>query len=574
MKTVLLLSVLSSTVLGQQPASPDEKASIEGTVVNEVTGAPVKKAEVTVQFPPTTAITDASGHFAIDGLPPGGYVITVRHRSFLPGKQRARGQEAGIDDLTLRPGEKRKDIRIGLAPGVAISGRVLDEAGEPVRGCRVLVLQPSRQRGKRVLLEVTPEATGSYPMDSPFTRYSRFLTNDRGEYQFFNLPAKPYYLLASCQSEFIWWGNHKEGQLPTVRPFGPKDAPTVEQTYEDQFYPGTPNLSGATKLNPTPGTDMRDVNFRVRKVRAASVHGRLSHAGGSGSNEAILVVVYQRNEVGRMLGPKQVNVELSGEFEIRGLQTGSYLLSAQSFDDVRQIEGSSDIEVGDLPVKDLVIPVNEGVVVTGKIEWETPLQRAPLPIRLSAVGEYTGFREAKAEIEQDGSFRFPSVAPGVWELIHYGLVPPGSFIKSLRLGDQEVSPHHFAITPGATGSLKLLIGSNGAEIDGTVRADKSQDNGGIVVALLPEGGVPSQEDLNQTGTDNEGHFKLAGLPPGRYHLYAIGMKELPSEISTPDLIEAIESHGEEVAVEEGEHLTKELKVIASEVIEEALKALE
>src|SRR5262249_15536476 len=156
--------------------------------------------------------------------------LTVGHRDFLPDQAK--------EDLDLEAGEKSTDLRIKLLPGVAISGKVLDEDGEPIRRCRVQLLQPSRERGKRAMEEVTEMG--------PSMRDTRVFTNDRGEYQFFNLPSTPYYLHAACQV-----------QPPMVRPFGPKDAlvNSVEQAYEEQFYPGTPSLSGATRLTPTPGTD-------------------------------------------------------------------------------------------------------------------------------------------------------------------------------------------------------------------------------------------------------------------------------------------------------------------------------
>jgi len=80
--------------------------------------------------------------------------------------------------------------------------------------------------------------------------------------------------------------------------------------------------------------------------------------------------------------------------------------------------------------------------------------------------------------------------------------------------------------------------------------------------------VPSFEKVNQTQTDDQGHFTLVGVSPGRYRVFAI------AKTWSSDLIKAVESYGEEVIVEEGEHLTKELKVIPSEMIDEALKTIE
>jgi hypothetical protein len=254
--------------------------------------------------------------------------------------------------------------------------------------------------------------------------------------------------------------------------------------------------------------------------------------------------------------------------------------------DPRQIMGHYDIEVADLQIKDVVLALNEGAVLTGTVQWESPLQDQPgfagqanvQRIRLIPAGEYkyiSSGAEAKAEVKEDGTFSLPSVLPGEWDLVFRPL-PAGAFVKSLRLGDQEVSANRFTMPQGAAGPLRVLIGMNGAEISGTVRSDKPPGDGGnLLVVLWPEGGVLWRESLHNGPADEKGDFTLTGIPPGRYHIYAIGRKagsEIP--IMDQDFFKAIESRSEEVSVAEGDHLTKELKVIPPEVIADALKEIE
>jgi len=63
-------------------AKPDDKCSVEGTVLNSATGEPVKKARVTLApIAPRTdayaATTDASGHFLIDEVDTGRFTLTA-----------------------------------------------------------------------------------------------------------------------------------------------------------------------------------------------------------------------------------------------------------------------------------------------------------------------------------------------------------------------------------------------------------------------------------------------------------------------------------------------------------------
>src|SRR6476661_8490060 len=67
----------------QPPASPTGNGSVEGTVINEITREPVRKAQVTLgsaNAPP--AVTDATGRFAFRNLGPGTYWLQASHTLF------------------------------------------------------------------------------------------------------------------------------------------------------------------------------------------------------------------------------------------------------------------------------------------------------------------------------------------------------------------------------------------------------------------------------------------------------------------------------------------------------------
>ncbi len=67
----------------QQPPSPTGNGLIEGTVINEVSHEPVRKAQVVLgsaNAPP--AVTDATGRFAFRILGPGTYWLQASHPLF------------------------------------------------------------------------------------------------------------------------------------------------------------------------------------------------------------------------------------------------------------------------------------------------------------------------------------------------------------------------------------------------------------------------------------------------------------------------------------------------------------
>src|SRR5690242_8187330 len=109
----------------QQPPSPTGHGLIEGTVINEVTHEPVRKAQVmlgSANTPP--AVTDATGRFAFRSLGPGTYWLQASHPLF---PQPTRVMQLGPHNITLGQDEQKHDLVIALTPGATISGSVLDE---------------------------------------------------------------------------------------------------------------------------------------------------------------------------------------------------------------------------------------------------------------------------------------------------------------------------------------------------------------------------------------------------------------------------------------------------------------
>ncbi len=70
--------------------------------------------------------TDDAGAFAFHDLKPGQYQLGVERRDYPAWKT-----------ITVSPSENPDPVQIELIPGAIVSGRILDEDGDPLNGCGV-----------------------------------------------------------------------------------------------------------------------------------------------------------------------------------------------------------------------------------------------------------------------------------------------------------------------------------------------------------------------------------------------------------------------------------------------------
>ncbi len=155
MRRCLVALVLPLLLAAQQPPP---KGSIAGHVTNAGTGEPLKKA--TVQLEPRgantkaeVAISNADGSFEFTNLDPGSYGISGSHTGFLNKSYGASkpGQTGSI--LMLASGQQVTDLTLALTPQAVITGRLVDEDGDPIQAAMVEVSTQIWQSGK---LSYTP----------------------------------------------------------------------------------------------------------------------------------------------------------------------------------------------------------------------------------------------------------------------------------------------------------------------------------------------------------------------------------------------------------------------------------
>ena len=291
---------------GAQP-QPTGKSSIEGTAVDSITGQPVRKAAVQLSGRRIVlnAVTDTAGHFAFRLLPAGQYTIQASNDNY-PVPRNPLQIERTRFVVTVGENEQKQDVDLKLIPGASVSGRVVDEEDNPMRGCSVMAMQS--------------RATDSGP--APFSVQSG-QTDDKGEYQM-KIPRGKYYIMARCPQS-----------LPLPHAFALRsataDLPTL--VYPSRFYPGVADLAAAAKIEAAPGANVAGINLKMTPATGFTIRGHASglHPGG-GISQIVLEARDPSIRNGQLPFQRlraRIN-EQTGEFEIRNVLPGSYDLVASS----------------------------------------------------------------------------------------------------------------------------------------------------------------------------------------------------------------------------------------------------
>ena len=296
-------------------------AAIVGRVFDAATNTPIRRAQIqgTNNELFVDALSDDEGRFQLTNLPPGEWRVTVSKGGYFTWQP---GQRRPFDPpppITLARGQ-RVTADVPLSRGGVITGRVSDDAGEPLAGLRVRVYRAKMAKGYRRLEDV-----GAADQ-----------TDDTGAYRIFGLPPGDYYVAASLR-------------------MAPLDS-VVQTTYSPTYYPGTGELAEAQRIRVELGTESTAI-FPLLPVRSVTVTGTVLTSSGGPAN-AFLNLESDAAEFGTPLGIGGVT-QPDGTFTIPDVPPGRYTLNAS-------LRGDGPTETGSMPVTVVSDDVSASTIVTGR----------------------------------------------------------------------------------------------------------------------------------------------------------------------------------------------------------------
>jgi hypothetical protein len=99
--------------------------------------------------------------------------------------------------------------------------------------------------------------------------------------------------------------------------------------------------------------------------------------------------------------------------------------------------------------------------------------------------------------------------------------PPNTYIKSIRLGAKDLLTNTLHIERDIEGQVQILIGTDGGVLEGKAFNDQQAPALNATIVLVPELPLLRRWDLyRNVATDLNGRFKLSGIAPGDYKVFA------------------------------------------------------
>ena len=529
---------------------PEDLCTVSGHLFSSAGNTPLRKGTVVLArterspgglMTTYSGTTDSSGAFTIAGVEPGRYRATASRNGYVGSTYGARGPDRPGTTLTLSRGQTAKDIDFHLVQQGVITGRILDEDGEPVPNAFVQTLRTRWFNGRRELMSGTSAST-----------------NDLGEHRIFGIGPGKYYLSATARSMM-------NGMLTAGPPPGGGDS-KEEDEFVPTYYPGTIDAGSAGAIEVSPGAQIGSTNLTLAKQHTVHLRGRVSNASGSGQ---VRVMVLPRS-AGTMLmgiGNRLMMTDLQGRFYIGGVAPGSYWLYAVVMDRNKGYSTRSEINVGNTSLENLTITLNGGTDVTGTLRMSGDAKRSlstatvtlmPRGIGISFTPMPTG------RVKDDNSFTLEDTGADLYDVRVYGL-PDGCYAKSIMSGETDVRADGLDVTKGPPKPIEIVIGQNAPSVNGTVQnRDSGQPAPGAMVVLVPqEPERQRQEFYYNTTTDQNGSFVIKNVIPGQYKAFAWEDIE-PGSYQDPAVIKAVEGKGESVALQESDSKNLTLSLIPAE----------
>jgi len=343
--------------VGQIGRRPKGNCSIGGKVASEETGEPVGHAKVYLFYPATFGAifidVASDGSFLFKDIPAGNYSLRTVHTSgFQDAIYNPEGKPGEYPEFSLKDGEKRTDVVLKAKPAYSISGRVLDENGEPLRDRIHWVL---------AWVELNePDSLGTRYRIAEQTR----VTVD-GSYLLDGLDGRPVYVMA------IDW-----------------KSPEKDEFYPPCYYPGTVDRNKAKKVHFDKAKSVEKVDIRLQKKNEFTLEGTVTDDSTGNPIAKALVTVHHRD---MLFDRVTAYTDGKGYYQIESLGAGAFLVHIDA-EHAGFVKKRKPITIDEsVKINHLNVALKPGVTIHGKIVDENGNEEVEIGPRAYGLAHKSGY---------------------------------------------------------------------------------------------------------------------------------------------------------------------------------------
>jgi len=562
-------------------------------------------------------LTDADGRFFISDVAAGSYSLTAEKPGYIQGAYGRRRPGGTSLPLDLADAGRLGDVTIVLWRDAILTGRVVDERGEPMVSVAVRAARMAFVAGRRQMVNTT-----------------KIRTDDRGIYRFSALLPGDYVLaiVATVTTESTSYagamranGEPPNSFLQTMTAVG--SAPLISYepitgvtgnsarvasselatasappptgawlTYATTYLPSATTLSSATVVHAFPGQVQALPDLTVRLMATYQVSGQVTAPEGPAGYFAVHLIPLDAADA-PLFDAATAVTDSGGVFNFFGVPPGQYVARVVKTPfptggrlGVASMGGDSDswistlgrgtpgvpsepllwasqsVTVGDRNIEGLNLTLSVGPRVTGHAQFQggaaqpSSAALAAMSVSLEPANGLSYRSVNPGRFTPDGQFATPSTWPSKY-LIRASAPPGWTFVSATYQG-HDVSDTPLDLTTDVEDVLLLFTDQTG-RITGTVEADPGGTAAGAAVLLFPSDSAAwvdygrSSRRVREVSVGPKGTFTLPTPPAGDYDLVAIP-DEQAADWQNPAFLSRVSAIADHITVKPGESITHSL----------------
>ena len=531
---------------GETP--PKGTAAIRGFVTAGGTGAPVRRAQVRAMSMEArgggVTNTDAEGRFEIKDLPAGRYTITASKGGFAPAQFGQRRPGDPGTPIELADGQTADKLSLVLSRGAVISGTVVDDGGEPVSGTQVTAVRFQYMSGTRRLTPAPSEGSSDR-------------TDDRGGFRLYGLPPGDYFISAS----------NRTGMM-----MGPGMTNTEMDAFAPTYYPGTPNVSEATRITVKAGQEMSGANFALIVARMARVRGRALNSRGEPASGVAMLAPSDPFAMGFAPNMNNAMIAADGSFEFANVAPGRYNLNIRppGMPSPTSEFVVMPVNVGNEDIDNLIVTTHAGAIARGVVVTDDgsapgfrPDQVQIFPQTMEPVSMFMA--AGMNRVNEDYTFEMTSLFERRTFRASTGL-NTGWFMTAVLFEGQDVTDTGIEFTPGRTyDGIQIVFTQKATDLSGLVTDDRGKPVLDTTVVVFPadrDRWTYQSRYIRSARPDTNGRYNIRMLPPGDDYLIVAVQNLEQGQANDPEFLARAREEAKPFTLNEGETKAVDVKISA------------